>query len=111
MKHFIDELFEGIIKYWLLILYVVFGSFTTVLVYNQKKNIGFWASVAVFLCCSFIGATYAYAMIKSQNNNLLLLTGAVTMAGHNIVLFVIQFTKDPQRIKNLIVAWIKKVIS
>lgn len=105
-----DDIGAFIFKYLLLISVILGGALTQVFMLNKKGKLSFSENCAVILSGCIVGGTYAVVAQDWQNKMYLALSGLVSMAGYNICNFIIVTSKDPIKMKDMIVGVLKKFV-
>lgn len=106
----LDGIIEFTIKYILIISLILGGALTNALMLNNVKKLTWIQNAAVVLSGCITGGAYAYMAVSWNNKLYLMFSGVVSLSGYNICNFIIATTKDPAKMKEMLIGTLKKIV-
>lgn len=110
-QNIVDQLISFILKWGMVIVSIFFGAAVQMLVSNKTKKLSIIENCAIFFSCCLVGGTYAVVTMKHGSEFWVSLSGLVTIIGYNVVTFIIMTSKDPVKLKELILTFLRKHIN
>ena len=96
-----------ILRGFITILLIFGGSFTSVVLANQKRRLSKWANISIFCCGSIVGYTY-YAITKKTWY--VDFTPCISIFGYQIIHGIGIILNDPKSFKEIVKEVIKSKI-
>lgn len=110
IQRLMSEASAFLLKYYVLLMLVLGGTLTQVFMLNRTRKLSLKENCAVILSGCVTGGTYAIIASSWNNKIYLALSGFVSMAGYNICNFIIAYTRDPAKMKEMVVGTLKKIV-